>query len=247
MDAASKRLKSWLPTPVKAAARPMAWWSADKLDQLAGRLAPPRSLRPAEFEAVGREFLGHFVELGGLRPDHRVLDIGCGFGRMAIPLTGYLGPPGSYVGIDHTQRAVEWCQREIHPRFPIFEFVYVDGLDTRDEPNPTRGRQAVIPRDDASFDFATVCAVSELDQAGLRRRLCEAGRLLRPDGAYLGTWFLLADGDDRFGYHPLACTESELHSHLGAAGLSVQSVYYGWWNDRGTMSYQDLVVARRDD
>ena len=43
-----------------------------------------------DFEQIGREYLGHFKELGGLRPDSRVLDIGCGIGRMAIPLMDYL-------------------------------------------------------------------------------------------------------------------------------------------------------------
>jgi protein-L-isoaspartate O-methyltransferase len=40
-----------------------------------------------DYRAIGAEYLGHFVRLGGLKPSDRVLDIGCGIGRMAVPLT----------------------------------------------------------------------------------------------------------------------------------------------------------------
>jgi hypothetical protein len=31
-----------------------------------------------DFEEIGKEFLGHFIELGGLTPDDAVLDVGSG-------------------------------------------------------------------------------------------------------------------------------------------------------------------------
>ena len=58
-------------------------------------LMPPESEmfpgNASNFEKAGQEFLGHFKELGGLKPDDRVLDVGCGIGRMAI----YLSPATS--------------------------------------------------------------------------------------------------------------------------------------------------------
>lgn len=67
--------------------RPARWWVLDRLDDRRGRLVPPRRLRnrvPGDFESVGREFLDYFIEFGGLRRDHQVLDIDCGVGRFAI-------------------------------------------------------------------------------------------------------------------------------------------------------------------
>ncbi len=72
-----------------------------------------------EFRATGEEFLTYFIEIGGLRPSDRVLDVGCGVGRMAVPLTRYLSPEGRYEGFDVMANAVEWCQRHITPRFPL--------------------------------------------------------------------------------------------------------------------------------
>src|SRR5512134_1996197 len=54
-----------------------------------GDLQPPPSLLfvgDGDFKKTGEEFKTHLVQLGGLKADHRVLDIGCGVGRMAVPL-----------------------------------------------------------------------------------------------------------------------------------------------------------------
>ncbi|MDP8919032.1 MAG: class I SAM-dependent methyltransferase, partial [Pseudomonadota bacterium] len=54
-----------------------------------------------DYRAIGVEYLGHYVRLGELKPSDRVLDIGCGIGRMAVPLTQYLDPETAfYEGID---------------------------------------------------------------------------------------------------------------------------------------------------
>ena len=38
--------------------------------------------------------------MGDLKPYHRILDIGCSVGRLAMPLRNYLNDKGSYVGLD---------------------------------------------------------------------------------------------------------------------------------------------------
>ena len=62
---------------------------------------------PGEDVALDRDrFAGRYqLEHGALehvpaQPGERVLDIGCGIGRMARPLTPYLTPPGAYDGFD---------------------------------------------------------------------------------------------------------------------------------------------------
>ena len=48
---------------------------------------------------IGQEFFQYFME-AGLKPHHKVLDIGSGLGRMARPLVGYLDPDSEYHGVD---------------------------------------------------------------------------------------------------------------------------------------------------
>ncbi len=59
--------------------------------------APPADtvfVGDGDYRAIGAEFLRHVVEIGGLAPDARVLDVGCGIGRLAVPLTQYLDQSG---------------------------------------------------------------------------------------------------------------------------------------------------------
>jgi hypothetical protein len=53
-------------------------------------LTPPRQLAyyvgKGDFRATGEEFRGHFRDLADLQAEDRVLDIGCGIGRMARAL-----------------------------------------------------------------------------------------------------------------------------------------------------------------
>src|SRR5579862_1080583 len=85
----------------------------EKYRSLITPLLPPISLHcigSGDFLAIGDEFFGYFNALADLKPDERVLDIGCGTGRMARPLAGYL-KKGSYYGIDIVKSSVEWCQQ----------------------------------------------------------------------------------------------------------------------------------------
>ena len=91
----------------------------------AAALVPPDDLTkgeigPGEFRALGEHFLGLFRNLGNLAPTDRVLDVGCGSGRIAAPLTVFLDPArGSYEGFDITEPGVSWCQVAYrgHPNF----------------------------------------------------------------------------------------------------------------------------------
>lgn len=53
---------------------------------------------------IGRDYF-RFLRDIGLRPEHRVLDFGCGAGRLGVWLIGYLAP-GHYFGIDADARSL---------------------------------------------------------------------------------------------------------------------------------------------
>jgi hypothetical protein len=59
---------------------------------------PPRRLNISEggsFRALGEHNLSLCKIYGQLKPNDAVLDVGCGIGRTALPLTRFLAPPGS--------------------------------------------------------------------------------------------------------------------------------------------------------
>ena len=68
----------------------------DYLEIILGKrnpMVPPKrivNINDGDSEKIGKEFLKHFIELGGLKRESDVLDVGSGFGRMAVPLADHL-------------------------------------------------------------------------------------------------------------------------------------------------------------
>lgn len=261
---------------LKAAARRLRWGPSDFLRRRReGPLAPPRSLAfvgAGDFDATGREFLGHFTELGGLRPGDRVLDIGCGIGRMAMPLTGYL-EGGSYAGFDVGAAMVRWCRRTIAPRWPNFEFAWAPVYNGKYNPFGTvTGTEFRFPYEDASFDFAFATSLfTHLLRDEVRHYLSETARVLKPGGSCLLTFFLLtpeAEGELAAGRarlpfaHPfegglvtdprqpeeaIAFPAEEVRALLAEAGLELREpIHPGLWaNAPDGLTLQDIIIARR--
>lgn len=150
----------------------------DTLISLLGRrddLTPPqRTLFVggyADFKGVGEEFLRYFVELGGLKPHERVLDVGCGIGRMAVPLTTYLDKNGSYEGFDIVADGIHWCRKKITPKYPHFRFHLADVFNEKYNPHGRyRASEYHFPYERESFDFVFLTSVFTHIPYGAPRR-----------------------------------------------------------------------------
>ncbi len=259
---------------LKALARRVRWGPADLL-RPRGELVPPRRLSfvgAGDFEETGREFLGYFTELGGLRPDDRVLDVGCGIGRMAVPLTGYL-EGGSYAGFDVGREMIRWCERNITARHPAFEFTWAPVYNSKYNPfGHLDGTEFHFPYEDGSFDFAFATSLfTHLLRSEARHYLMETARVLRPGGRCLLTFFLLTseaeravaagramldmrhpvDGgattDPRQPEEAIAFRVELVRELMAEAGLEVvEPIHPGAWAGApDALTLQDVIVARR--
>lgn len=239
-------------------------------------LLPPKHLRLAvggSFKQIGQEFFQYFIELGGLQPHESVLDVGCGVGRMAIPLTGYLSDRGSYEGFDIVDVCIQWCRDCISPRYPHFNFQFADIYNK--SYNPTghyRASDYRFPYPDNRFDFVFLTSVfTHILPDGLENYLSEIARVLKPGGRGLMTFYLLnqeslqAIAENRsaiafkhdFQTHRLldvnipesavAYPEEFMMQICHKQGLKIQQpIYYGSWCGRTQfLSAQDVVLVSK--
>lgn len=241
-----------------------------------GELLPPPSLifvGDGDFRSIGEEFRRYFIEIGGLTPDHSVLDIGCGVGRMAVPLTAFLSSQAQYEGFDIVRSGIEWCQRNITPRFPQFHFQHVNIFNKGYNPEGTLyAEEFPFPYRDGSFDFLFATSVfTHMRPRDMEHYFAEIRRVLRSGGRSLCTFFLLnpeseklmhegaSTLDFRFRFegfatidrvvpeNAIAYDESAIRSMYDRHGLRIVSPIYAgsWCGRRQFLSYQDIVIAAK--
>jgi pimeloyl-ACP methyl ester carboxylesterase/SAM-dependent methyltransferase len=252
-------------------------WTVEHAGRPADDLKIPENFLPGlgsgDYLEVGRAQVRRLVEVAGLRPGDRVLDVGCGLGRTARALTEVLSPAGRYDGIDVVRDVVRWCQQNLtraDPRLRFHHAAVESGLYS-----PGAGvdaREYRFPFSDASFDFVVAESLfTHLAAAEARHYLSEIGRVLRPGGIACVSAFLLdavsraaieggrsdhrfavARGDDWIDDpdQPLLAVAFEaewFRRALADAGLEpTRPVADGAWRGVGVpLSYQDMVVARR--
>lgn len=236
---------------------------------------PPRTLQAlagdGDFFEIGQQWVSLLEDLVDLCSDDDVLDIGCGVGRMALPLAAVL-TTGTYVGFDVIPSVVKWCQRRMTPAFSNFTFVLADIQN--DLYNPHGQIQALdyrFPAPDGSVDVATASSVfTHLPSAEVRHYLDEVARVLRPGGRGLFSMFLLndaarraiAEGRSTFTFTAqrdgqfvedkddpdvaVAFEESELAELLAASGLRIaRAPAYGSWTGQPGGNFQDLLAIER--
>lgn len=258
--------------------RTLRYAPQDFLDLVRGDvdpLIPPRRkifIGGPEFRSIGDEFFGHFIKYGEVKPSSRVLDIGCGIGRMSRPFVPFLDPAhGSFDGFDIDAGGIKWCQQH-YSAYRHFRFQRVDIFNKYYNPS---GRiqpdSFVFPYADASFDFAFATSVfTHMLMSSVSQYLREIKRVLAPGGRALLTAFLwnaesqalveqgkstlpfkqhgdLIVVDPMIPEDAIALKQPEWEAAVRAAGLDVVGdVSWGSWCGRSKfLSFQDIVVVRR--
>jgi len=238
--------------------------------------APPDQLVQyvggGDFLAIGRSLRDEVIR-AGLRPDHSILDVGCGVGRLAVPLTDYLSPVGRFRGFDVHQPSIDWCATQLTPRFPNFQFSAHDIRHPHYNPGgaiaPTRFQ---YPYPDQSFDFVSPWSVfTHLQLPEVRHFRAEIRRVLVAGGRLLVSCFLLTEEreasarksdfyrgmttvapgikalDPKVPEKALAYAEPLFLRELTAAGFRLEEKQYGTWcgtNRHTFLGYQDKLILR---
>ena len=219
---------------------------------------PPWSLKESAgnrgytFEASGREALIALKLLGALKPGDKMLEIGCGPGKMALTMIrdGVLYPQGEYFGTDLQQKCISWAQKNISSKYPNCHFLHV---------NRQESGHYVFPFDDNIFDLSFLHSVfTHTPSQTTLHYLKEIARVLKEGGRCLATFILITDhnkqyynltgkGISNFVQNGWAYEETFLRELIDEASLKIISpIHYGQRSSRpsGLMS-QDLIVMEK--
>jgi len=264
-----------IPEFLKPTLKKFYWSYVDRL-KARRSMIPPESMNfvgGGDFTKIGEEFNNYFIELANLQPNDRVLDVGCGIGRMAIPLTNYLSKEGEYWGFDIVKKGIEWCQSRISSKFSNFHFQHSDVYNKFYNPDgKVQAQNFQFPFEDESFDFVFLTSVfTHMLPPDLENYMCEISRVLKTEGKCLITFFLLNEESENlihsglstidFQYNIQGCLTNDENNPEGAIayneefalglfrkyGLEIaQPIHYGSWCKRDTfLTYQDLIIATK--
>ena len=234
------------------------------------RIGPINTLR--EFKELGVQSLKVLLHSTCLAPDSSVLDVGCGFGRLAIPLTRYLDSTGSYQGIDVMADAITDCERRICPGHPNFGFRHIDVHNGLYNPEASASaNDAPFMYGAHRFDLVFMFSVfSHMQPPDVSAYLRECLRVLKPGGMLFTTAFLLNDHaraaieggktrrrfehqrDGFFADDPqspesaVAYEEAEMLERVASSGLELLHTLRGQWaNRRWALTGQDALLCRK--
>ena len=161
---------------------------------------PPLELKSCgdgDFRAIGAEFLGYFVHMADLRPDERILEIGCGVGRMAVPLDAVFvedAESGRSIpeGIDVARQELNGASLDATPIYPELPFPASrppsSALQLPRE--PFAAEHSCLPR--CVIRFHMPCLGPHTPQfSGAHGLSRKSSRLLAPGGRCFATAFLV--------------------------------------------------------
>lgn len=238
---------------------------------------PPEELQDCvggkSFESIGKIFLNFFRDYCDLKPNEKILDVGCGCGRIAIPLTKFLTKRGCYAGFDTNRDAISWCNKNINKHYKNFHFKYANIYNSVYNPQGTIiSKNFTFPYQDNFFDFINVSSVfTHLLPADMEQYIFEISRVLKTNGRCLMTFFLLNDEslslmrdttlelnfqydfgiymtiDENKPENAIAYKETHVFDLFSNNGLEIKKpILYGSWCSReNPVSFQDMIIAKK--
>lgn len=234
---------------------------------------PPVELRfmgesDEQFLAIGDAIADQLEEWAGLEKGDRVLDVGCGYGRLAHALKRR-SFRGSYLGLDILPRQIRWCRRNLSGW--RWRFRHMDVRNLRYNPGGKLAAETLsLGRYCSSVDLVVASSLfTHLEAASVRHYLREFVSLLAAGGAIYASFFALNSrfesagaGEDvsvmsfahelgdgaRYQYleEPLravAYEETWLEELFESSGLEVRERSYGSWCPGAPGAhYQDIYI-----
>ena len=243
-------------------------------------MVPPDSMRASvgvtmtasDYKKNGTHIQNLCIELAQLKRDAKILDVGCGVGLTAVPLTNYL-TTGSYYGFDIIKKGIDFCNERISSKYPNFTFIHSDILNKHYNNNgKISAAEYKFPCKDETFDFVFLNSVfTHMYPKDMENYLKEISRVLKSGGNCFITFFIMnlesrrlmqePKSEQNFKYNrdgfsytkahdpeaAIAYEEERIVELFESNGMSINNgIKYGSWCGRDNCIYfQDIVVATK--
>lgn len=270
-----RKLYYKLSPELRFTARKLYYFPTDLYETLTGKRGKYEPKKgdiytgPGNFRLIGNQQVNLLKIHAGLKPENRVLDIGCGIGRTASILTEFLSKEGSYEGFDAVEKGILWCQNTIGKDFRNFKFKYVPLENDLYNKNSQKAVDFKFPYEDDSFDTVFLFSVfTHMQPDEVQHYLKEIRRVLKKDGKCLATFFILSGKypqrekevfpfqkgnyrlmDENVVNANIAFEEEFLNQMIEASGLQKSKFISGFWKDFNLKSdeneFQDVILLTK--
>lgn len=109
---------------------------------------------------MGEEQSKKIIDWLSIEPEHKILDIGCGCGRIAIHFLNYLNEQGQYTGVDNHKELIGYCKDNISEKRGNFQFHHIDvfnGIYNKD--GSLKAQEVSLPAENESVDIVIMWSV----------------------------------------------------------------------------------------
>ena len=156
------------------------------------RLCGPKFQDDEHFFKSAEMEVDRLVANFGLTNKSRILDVGCGVGRLAMGLLRKMEDITYYRGVDVKKIHIDWCKRYIEKKHLNFRFTHVNIENLRYNPTgEVANSNFKLPYKDQDFDIIYLFSVfSHMTVESVKEYLREFHRLLVPQGKIFLTAFV---------------------------------------------------------
>ena len=214
------------------------------------------------FVATAERLVQYAEGTAQLLPTSTVLDIGCGLGRLAYPLSQKLTPPGAYIGFDPMQEAIAWCRQNFQ-QYPLLKFVHASLFNDLYNDSGAEAKNYKFRVESSSMEVIFAISVfTHLLPDEVINYLKEIKRTMAPGGHAFITFFLLKPDTTSplsfsFKYHHghysvmsrkvwranVAYQLSWLTEQVSINGLKIKHQQLGsWQGDSSAWDFQDVLI-----
>lgn len=275
MNPLIRKLFYALPVGLRYKARRILYFPAD-LFRDRKSLVPPKGMiftGRGDFIEGGTTMFAHFRNYTGITPKSRILDIGSGIGRMAVPFTKFLDKDGSYEGFDIVKQGVDWCTANITSRYPNFHFTLIPlKNDLYNLSTDKKASGLVFPYPDNDFDLVFLTSVfTHMLPDDVAHYIKEIKRVLKPGKSCFATFFILdAESESsmfkkgsktfphNYGNYSLmdknvkeanvAYQKEHIFGLLEASGFEISHHFRGYWSGMAPgkiNEHQDVIIFKK--